>query len=148
MKQVEVQIITELPCQVLILEQEAVAEGFRFLTRLIEEWRSGKNRFEVKGECLMVVLLDGALAGIGGLSRDPHARGDMGRLRRLYVASASRGQGLGKTLVNRLVQHAAQEFFAVRLFTDTPSGAKFYLRCGFQAVDEVHATHIKLLRRV
>ncbi|RMR27819.1 hypothetical protein ALP36_05734 [Pseudomonas syringae pv. coriandricola] len=43
MKQVKVQIITELPCQVLILEQEAVAEGFRFLTRLIEEWKSGKN---------------------------------------------------------------------------------------------------------
>ncbi|AKT29210.1 GNAT family N-acetyltransferase [Pseudomonas syringae pv. actinidiae] len=148
MKQVEVQIITELPCQVLILEQEAVAEGFRFLTRLIKEWRSGTNRFEAKGECLMVVLLDGALAGIGGLSRDSHAQRGIGRLRRVYVANGSRGQGLGKILVNRLVEHAAQEFFAVRLFTDTPSGAEFYLRCGFQPVDEEHATHMKLLKRV
>ncbi|WP_024698282.1 GNAT family N-acetyltransferase [Pseudomonas avellanae] len=148
MKQVEVQIITQLPCQVLILEQEAVAEGFRFLTRLIEEWRSGKNRFEAKGECLMVVLLDGALAGIGGLSRDSHAQRDIGRLRRVYVANASRGQGLGKILVNRLVEHAAEQFRAVRLFTDTPGGAKFYLCCGFQPADEEHATHMKLLKRV
>ncbi|RMT68068.1 GNAT family acetyltransferase [Pseudomonas syringae pv. theae] len=46
------------------------------------------------------------------------------------------------------MEHAAQEFFAVRLFTDTPSGAEFYLRCGFQPVDEEHATHMKLLKRV
>uniref|UniRef100_UPI000F04462D GNAT family N-acetyltransferase n=1 Tax=Pseudomonas viridiflava TaxID=33069 RepID=UPI000F04462D len=100
------------------------------------------------GECLMVVLLDGALAGIGGLSRDSHAQRGIGRLRRVYVATASRGQGLGKILVNRLVEHAAKQFRAVRLFTDTPEGAKFYLWCGFQPVYEEHATHIKFLRRV
>ncbi|KIQ60675.1 acetyltransferase, partial [Pseudomonas fluorescens] len=35
MKLIEIQQITHLPEEVLILEKEAVAEDFRFLTRLI-----------------------------------------------------------------------------------------------------------------
>ena len=46
MKLIEIQQITHLPEEVLTLEKEAVAEGFRFLTRLISEWRSGTNRFK------------------------------------------------------------------------------------------------------
>jgi len=53
MKLIEIQKITRLPAEVLALEKEAVAEGFRFLTRLISEWHSGTNRFNAPGECLM-----------------------------------------------------------------------------------------------
>lgn len=44
MKLIEIEQITHLPAEVLTLEKEAVAEGFKFLTRLISEWHSGKNR--------------------------------------------------------------------------------------------------------
>ncbi|RMO90018.1 Acetyltransferase [Pseudomonas syringae pv. philadelphi] len=145
MKNVEIRKVTDLPPRILILEKEAAAEGFRFLSRLVDEWESGKNRFDAKGECLMAAFLNGCLVGIGGLSRDPFAEGEVGRLRRLYVASAFRGQAIGKALVNHLVKHAAEQFRVVRLLTDTSSGAEFYLRCGFQLTNDKHATHIKFL---
>lgn len=53
MKPIEIQHITYLPAEVLTLEKEAIAEGFRFLTRLISEWHSGKNSFKAPGEFLM-----------------------------------------------------------------------------------------------
>ncbi|AHG42333.1 acetyltransferase [Pseudomonas syringae CC1557] len=145
MKKVEIHKITELPPQIPTLENEAAAEGFRFVARLVDEWKCGKNRFDAQGECLIAAFLDGCLVGIGGLTRDPFVEGDVGRLRRLYVASASRGQNIGRTLVNRLVEHAAEHFLVVRLFTDTSSGNEFYLRCGFQHVSDQHATHIRFL---
>ncbi|KPC25824.1 GNAT family acetyltransferase [Pseudomonas syringae pv. cilantro] len=145
MKNVEIRKVTDLPPRILILEKEAAAEGFRFLSRLIDEWESGKNRFDAKGECLMAAFLNGCLVGIGGLSRDPFAEGEVGRLRRLYVASAFRGQDIGKALVKHLVKHAAEQFRVVRLFTDTASGARFYLGCGFEPANDEHATHVRFL---
>ncbi len=45
--------ISGLAPQIRELEAQAVAEGFRFLTRLIAEWESGANRFDEQGECLL-----------------------------------------------------------------------------------------------
>ena len=64
MKRYEVQRITHLPRQILALEKEAVGEGFRFLTRLINEWQSGANRFDAPGECLMAAYLNQQLIGM------------------------------------------------------------------------------------
>jgi hypothetical protein len=41
MKALEIQTIAHLPMHIRALESEAIAEGFRFLTRLISEWHSG-----------------------------------------------------------------------------------------------------------
>ncbi|MGV6393380.1 GNAT family N-acetyltransferase [Pseudomonas caspiana] len=142
MKLIEIQQITHLPEEVLILEKEAVAEGFRFLTRLISEWHSGKNRFNAPGECLMAAYSNQQLAGIGGLSIDPYNQPDTARLRRLYVAPAARNQHVGQALVKALVAQAALHFQKVRLCTDTSRGDAFYLRCGFMRIEDVHATHI------
>ncbi|MEN4749668.1 hypothetical protein ABEH28_07840 [Pseudomonas sp. Ps21-P2] len=79
----EIQLVTRLPLQIAALEQEAVAEGFRFITRVTLEWHSGTNRFEASGECLMAADLDLKLVGIGGLSIDPFMRALTGRLRRV-----------------------------------------------------------------
>ena len=48
----EIHQVTHLPPQIPALEKEAVAEGFRFITRLTSEWHSGSNRFDAPGECL------------------------------------------------------------------------------------------------
>jgi GNAT superfamily N-acetyltransferase len=135
--------ISALPPEIQVLEAEGVAEGFRFLTRLVADWKSGTNRFDQPGECLFGAFRDGQLIAIGGLSYDPHAGPDIGRLRRVYVARASRGQNVGKTLVQHLLEQAAQRFRVVRLSTDTPEGAAFYLRCGFQPIHDDFATHAK-----
>lgn len=137
--------ISALPPEILILEAEAVTEGFRFLTRLVADWKNGSNRFDQPGECLLGAFRNGQLIAIGGLSYDPYARSDTGRLRRVYVARASRGQNVGKALVQQLLEYAAQRFRVVRLSTDTPEGSAFYLRCGFQQIHDDFATHVKSL---
>ncbi|MGE8154111.1 GNAT family N-acetyltransferase [Pseudomonas vancouverensis] len=142
MRLIEIQQITHLPAEVLTLEKEAVAEGFRFLTRLISEWHSGKNRFDAPGECLMAAYSDQRLIGIGGLSVDPYNKPGIARLRRVYVAPAARHQYVGQALVKVLVAQAALHFRQVRLSTDTSGGDTFYLRCGFIRIKDVHATHI------
>lgn len=145
MKQVEIHPNTHLPPQIPALEKEAVAEGFRFLTRLIAEWHSGANRFDAPGECLMAAYLNQWLIGVGGLSVDPYGETHTARLRRVYVAASSRGQHVGQTLVKSLVAHAALRFQKVRLSTDSSEGDAFYLHCGFMRTEDVHATHIMVL---
>jgi GNAT superfamily N-acetyltransferase len=142
MRQVKIHQVMRLPPQISDLEKEAVAEGFRFLTRLIAEWRSGTNRFDAPGECLMAAYLNQRLIGVGGLSVDPYGDTSTARLRRVYVAASSRGQHVGQTLVKALVAHAALHFQKVRLSTDTSEGDAFYLHCGFMRTADVHATHI------
>ncbi|MDU8498100.1 GNAT family N-acetyltransferase [Pseudomonas syringae] len=146
MTHVDIRKVIELPPQLLILEKEAVAQGFRFVTRLIDDWESGNNRFDAQGECLMGAFLNDDLVGIGGVSRDLRTRSNAGRLRRVYIAGSYRGQGIGRILVDRLESQASRHFRVLRLFTDTSSGSAFYARCGFQRVDEDDATHMKFLK--
>jgi GNAT superfamily N-acetyltransferase len=142
----EIHQVTHLPPQIPALEKEAVAEGFRFITRLTSEWHSGSNRFDAPGECLMAAYLNRQLVGIGGLSVDPFTLARTGRLRRIYVTPASRRQQVGRRLVNALLAYAALHFETVRLNTDTAQGSAFYLSCGFTLTEDAQATHIVQLR--
>lgn len=136
--------LTVLPPQIADLEREASAQGFNFVSRLMDEWRTGSNRFDKPGECLLGVIDNGKLAGIGGLNVDPYAAdGSTARLRRLYIAEAYRGRGIGKALVAELLLRASLHFRQVRLSTDTESAAAFYSRRGFSAIKDETATHVK-----
>jgi GNAT superfamily N-acetyltransferase len=138
--------LTDLPSQIVDLEREASEEGFHFLGRLVAEWRTGSNRFDKPGECLLAVTENGILVGIGGLNADPYRPdGATARLRRLYVAKAFRRRGVGEALVLALLQKASPWFRSVRLSTDTESASAFYCRLGFIAVDDETATHSKTL---
>ncbi|MCX4164355.1 MULTISPECIES: GNAT family N-acetyltransferase [Paraburkholderia] len=135
-----------LPAQLFDLEREASTQGFRFLRRLIEEWRSGSNRFDKPGERLLVAEDDGNIVGIGGLNVDPYATArDTARLRRVYVANDHRRRGIGEALVGALLEEASSRFRVVRLSTDTDVAAAFYERLGFSAVADETATHEKML---
>lgn len=142
---VSIRKLEQLPVEIRALEAQAVAEGFRFLTRLITEWEAGSNRFDQPGECFLGVFCEGQLIAVGGLSCDPFVKSGVGRLRRVYVAGAARGRNVGKALVQQLLEYAAQHFHTARLSTDTPEAAAFYLRCGFQPVDDKSATHTRAL---
>jgi GNAT superfamily N-acetyltransferase len=148
MKPIDIQQIVHLPEQVVALEKEAVAEGFRFLTRLISEWHSGTNRFDAPGECLMAAYSDQQLVGIGGLSVDPDGTPDTARLRRVYVAPAARNHHVGRALVNALVERAALHFQSVHLYTDMSGADAFYLRCGFVRIEGVCVSHSMKLGKI
>jgi hypothetical protein len=66
-----VNVIDALPDDFAAMRAEALAEGFRHLERLAEDWASGAIRFDRPGEGLLAAQLAGALAGIGGLTIDP-----------------------------------------------------------------------------
>lgn len=143
---ISIKRLEDLPEQIHTLHAQAVAEGFRFLTRLITEWENRSQRFDKPGECLLGVFRHDQLIAIGGVSRDPYSTPDNGRIRRVYVAPPMRGQQVGKTLVEQLLAFAAMHFQTVRLTTDTAQGAAFYLQCGFQSVTDATATHAKSVK--
>lgn len=102
-RELTVRQLLELPSAILQLEAESVTEGFRFLTRLIADWRNGSNRFDQPGECFLGVFDNGQLIAVGGLSCDPYVAPSVGRLRRVYVTRTSRGLKALEDLRHRLL---------------------------------------------
>jgi GNAT superfamily N-acetyltransferase len=127
------------------LQAEAQDEGYDFIQTLVEEWASGKNRFDGRGEALRGFLDQGLLVGVGGLNCDPFAgRPDTGRIRRVYVRHAWRNQGIGRELVTTLVGEARTHFRCVRLRAENAEAARLYERMGFVPIATPDATHIML----
>jgi len=125
------------------LRAEARAEGFQFLEPLVEDWLSGKNRFDAAGETLSGCLEQETLVAVGGLNRDPYlADPNVGRIRRLYVRPAWRNQGVGTALLDNLIGTARQNFRSVRLRAENPRAARLYERKGFVPIASESATHI------
>ena len=110
------------------LVAESVQEGFRFVSRLREEWVSGVNRFAGKGEALFAGFDADQLVAVGGINRQS---ADCGRLRRVYVRKADRRRGLGGQLVRHIMNFAAQHYRRVVLRTDTEAAEHFYVALGF-----------------
>jgi GNAT superfamily N-acetyltransferase len=125
------------------LRAEARAEGYKFLEPLVDEWLSGKNRFDGAGETLRVCLDQETLVAVGGLNRDPFlADSTVGRIRRLYVRPAWRNQGVGTALLDNLISTARQNFRSVRLRAESSRAASLYERKGFVPIASDSATHI------
>jgi GNAT superfamily N-acetyltransferase len=138
--------LTAVQSELTALEREASGQGFKFVSRLVEDWRTGANRFDKAGERLLVASWAGTVVGVGGLNVDPYASSARtARLRHLFVAGDFRRQGIGEALVMALLEEAAPHFDQVRLQTDTLEAACFYLRLGFAAVDDTHASHVRML---
>ncbi|RWS44848.1 GNAT family N-acetyltransferase [Bacillus mycoides] len=115
------------------LVMESKEEGFNFLIKLINEYKSKRNAFSKTGECLYGMFRDDKLIGIGGLNQDPFTKDNkIGRLRRFYIAKDYRRKGLGKSLVKQLLSHAEKYFHVIVLHTDTKQGDKFYSANGFE----------------
>ena len=139
--------VTELPCDIEDLVDKSREEGFRFLERLLQEWRDRVNRFSAPGEALFVARSpEGQLCGVCGLNRDPFLlEPSVGRLRHLYVTPAHRRKGVGAALTSHAIALAARSFRRVRLRTDTEAASRFYRSLGFKDVSEPHATHSRTL---
>jgi GNAT superfamily N-acetyltransferase len=128
--------------QVTALVAESEAQGLRFVRRLAEEWASGANRFDRPGEAVFVARDDGRV-GVGGLNVDPYAaEPTVGRVRHLYVLTAYRRLGIGRRIVEEIIEAARGRFERLRLSTSNPEAARLYERLGFHPRAGVaHCTH-------
>lgn len=130
------------------LIEESVSHGLRFLRRLADEWRAGTNRFVRPGEALLAARVAGHLIGVCGLNVDPYAcDAHTGRVRHLYVSEGMRRRGVGRALVNEIIDLARPSFDLLRLRTADTGAAAFYETLGFRRVADVDAsTHVLDLR--
>jgi ribosomal protein S18 acetylase RimI-like enzyme len=111
------------------------AEGFKFVRRVIDQWRSRANRFDDPGEWLVTARVEGAVVGICGLMLDPYVQATgVGRLRNLYVLPEFRRAGIGEALCREVVRLAAARFRTLRLRAGTPQASRLYDRLGFTPV--------------
>jgi GNAT superfamily N-acetyltransferase len=133
---------------------ELVAEserfGLRLVRRLTEEWTTGANRFNRPGEILFGASMAGRLVGVCGLNVDPYSGDErVGRVRHLYVLAAFRRRGVGRQLVERVMQAAHGRFDEVRLRTNDQAAARLYEALGFRRdVGQRDYTHVVRLTPV
>jgi GNAT superfamily N-acetyltransferase len=122
---------------------ESLSEGFGFVQTLLDEYESGANRFDTVGAALLGIYDSGTLIGIGGVQPDPYLnRADVGRVRHVYILNAYRRRGVGKCLLDALIQHAGEHYSLLTLRTPTPAAAAFYEAIGFARETVIpEATH-------
>jgi GNAT superfamily N-acetyltransferase len=111
-------------------------EGFNHIARLLEDWKSGANRFDQAGEFLLSVQVGAAIIGVGGVNR---VSDTVGRVRRMYVLPDWRGSGVGSRVLNAILERSA--FSRLELRAVTPEAARFYERHGFKPEDASDHTH-------
>ena len=136
-----------LPPSLELLAGDALAQGFRIVNALIDDWAAGRNRFERPGEALYIADLDGIVVGVCGVNHDPYAADlGIGRVRRLYVSSEHRRRGIATALIRRLVDDARPKFRLLRLRTLDEDACRFYESQGFEPVrDDPYCTHRRVL---
>jgi GNAT superfamily N-acetyltransferase len=142
---VRIERLLELPAAHLApLIAESEQAGLRFVSRLAEEWESGRNRFDRPGEALFGALTDGCLVGVCGLNVDPYAGAPrIGRVRHLYVLIAHRRHGVGRELVGAVVAAARGRFATLRLSTANSEAARLYETMGFRrGAGDAQCTHV------
>lgn len=127
----------------LITESEE--EGYRFLTRLVQDYEDGSNTFNQDGEALYGAW-DGLdnLVAIGGINRNPYTDNkDEARLRRFYTLGEARRKGVGSQLLSELMEHAKGTFSKVTCRTESAKADKFYRANGFEEThDTPDTTHV------
>ncbi|QJX07183.1 MULTISPECIES: GNAT family N-acetyltransferase [Rhizobium] len=135
-----------LPQEIADLESEARQEGYLHITRLIDEWSTGDNRFQRDGERLLGAYVDDALAGIGSMTVETAMSGVL-RMRRFYVRPATRGRGIGRILALALLDHARSFCTVVTVHAGNDGAAKFWESLGFQPHGRDGYTHLLALQR-
>ena len=125
------------------LVAESERQGFRFVRRLVDEWRSGANRFDRPGEVLFAARAGDDVIGVCGLNIDPHADDPrIGRVRHLYVLGAHRHAGVGEHLVADVIEAARGRFARLHLRTTSAAAARLYERLGFRPKPGRHHSHV------
>lgn len=136
-----VRVVETLPHGFDVMCEEAAAEGVRNMALLAAQWTSGEQRFDEPG-ALFAVVVEGELAGVGGVSVETALDEPAMRLRRLYLRPAFRRAGLATRLAGAMMQ---QGFQTVPLLTvnagASDAAAPFWEAMGFGRVDWPGVSH-------
>lgn len=121
----------------------SIGEGYTFVQKLWDEYQDGTNRFNQPGAVLLSVYEGEQLIGVGGVHPDPYLKqGNVGRIRHVYVMPTHRRSGVGRRLMNALIEHARQSFEFLTLRTHTAHADAFYVALGFSREPRfAEATH-------
>ncbi|WFS00440.1 GNAT family N-acetyltransferase [Rhizobium tumorigenes] len=141
MSYVLIRCTQDLPIDLARLGVDARDNGYGSIDRLSVEWWDGSNRFARAGEGLLAVYKDGMLAGIGGLTIEP-TDASLFRMRRFYVHSAMRRAGVGRLLVETLLESARSKTEAVTVRAGTPEASDFWVKVGFYPRMAQSYTHL------
>jgi GNAT superfamily N-acetyltransferase len=129
-----------LPADFELLRAASVAEGHTHIDRLVREWREGRERFDVDA-ALLIARVDGALAGVGGVTRDPIVA-EAYRMRRFYVDARFRRRGVARALAEALLAWIPADRSArVTVNAGTVDAPAFWQALGFTRVDPRGGTH-------
>jgi GNAT superfamily N-acetyltransferase len=126
------------------LGDAARAEGHGMLDRLARDWAAGADRYARAGEALLAARIDGALAGIGGLTHDP-VLADALRMRRFYVDPRFRRLGIARRLAEALLALPRGGRTLVTVNAGTAAAPAFWEALGF--VPDRGGGHTHVLRR-
>jgi len=108
------------------------------------EWTAEQVRGELDGSSTSVVEVDGVRAGRLRVVR----RRDLVEIAGLQLLPEHQSQGVGRTVVDRLVAQARADGLPVELGVekDNPRAREFWERCGFAYVGEGEGEHRMRLR--
>ncbi len=123
---------------------ESEASGYRFLSRVVDEWNSGASRFSRPGEALLIAEVNSQWVGVCGLSIDPYLNDPrIGRVRNVYVLAGWRRCGIGRRLVQKAISLGRGHFERLRLRGEDAGPARLYESLGFRPCDGIaNCTHI------
>lgn len=124
---------------IIPLKGEAVKDGTKLVGKMVDEWKSGENKFFKRGEKAWGLFIDEECIAFAGINIDPYLEGNdgsVGRVRHVYVNQKYRGQGLSKVLVKIVLDHAKNYFKVVRLSTNNPIARHLYESFGFTDTGE------------
>lgn len=147
MKSIQIQEVNDLLLfDLSSLEEDSIKDGHRHISRLIDEYKTGKNRFTKSGEALFIAKVNETIVGVCGINQDPYNNQQLGRVRRLYVLTEYRRFGIGRMLVESIISKSKVKFEKLCLRTNNPVACEFYKSLGFTEITGMeNTTHIKEL---
>jgi GNAT superfamily N-acetyltransferase len=121
-------------------------EGYLIVAKLRKHWLAGTQRFDRDGEALYGAYSGTSLVGVCGRAIDSY-RNDprVARVQKLYVLPQWRNNGIGRALVNRVLDDAAGRFVLVTVRAPDERAALFYERLCFERASGGDDTHLRRL---
>ncbi len=130
-----------LPQDLRELAAEAEAAGINNVTRLIDRWADGTERYDRPGESVLVAWASARVVGVGGLSQCRDVPAAL-RVRRFFVSADVRRRGIARRLAEQLIASGFEHTSELTCNAGASAAAPpFWEALGFQPVDVAGITH-------
>ncbi len=131
-----------LPDGLAVLADHAETEGIRIVSKIIDRWQDGSERYRSMGETILAAVDDEQIVGIGGLTTCPEVAGAL-RMRRFYVGPPWRRRGIAQVLATELISIGFEHADLLTCNAGASAAAPiFWERMGFGPADDAGITHV------